>query len=86
MLHACRRLYKLSTVADDAYQAELIRTYGSRACDARYDYRLNQATDMLRLLSEASRAANDARHNAAVENLTVDFAAQENAGSYALTY
>lgn len=45
------------TAADDRWHAALVRTYGRRACDARYDATRNRATDELaRLYYARSRA------------------------------
>ncbi len=55
-------------LADDAWQAALIRAYGKRAGDARYDAR-GQATEELRRLCAEMHEANEARHAATMAKI-----------------
>jgi hypothetical protein len=47
-------------LADDAYQAELDKTYGKDGCNARYDRALNAASPRLAKLRAAFLAAKEA--------------------------
>jgi hypothetical protein len=59
-------LYYSAVTADDTWHAELVREYGAKACNARYDTKLNGATSALRTLRDAYHKASEACHTAAI--------------------
>jgi hypothetical protein len=48
---------KAFTEADELWQSELVKVYGKKAGDARYNPNLNGATDELKRLKDARREA-----------------------------
>lgn len=60
MLSQTMKLHDAALAADIRWQAELERTYGRDAGDARYDSRLNRATPQLAKLHDEFRAACEA--------------------------
>lgn len=54
-------LTRAATIADDLWQAELVRVYGRNACNARYDAR-GKSTPTLRRLCNDKRRADYACH------------------------
>lgn len=53
-------LYAAALAADEAFHSELVRVYGRKACDARYDRKRNAATPALARLGAAKEAADAA--------------------------
>jgi len=52
-------LFEKARRIDNLYQNELIREFGKKAQDYRYDVRYNKSTPALAAYADASRAAND---------------------------